>query len=146
MVKLTKAGKIAKRPASLGSSNALIFGSQKKADYLELLQEGGWRVASAKAIGLNYETIRLHIVKDKVFRKAVEDAEAAGKRAKVERLEIALQMAGESGNMTAIIFALQNLDPENWKDRRNVNATLQTPDGKPLQVCVYLPENQRGAK
>lgn len=43
----------------------------------------------------------------------------------------------------AIIFALTNRDPENWKNRQNTELTGK--DGQPLEpTVIILPDNNRG--
>ena len=91
------------------------FDAEKKKAYLELLRNGGRRMASARAVGVNPRTVENHIKKDKKFAAELSRAEIEAN----QQVEDALYQAALSGNVTAIQVWLYNRDPDNWQDKRN---------------------------
>jgi len=91
------------------------FTDKKKKEYLDLLRDGGRRHASARSVGISPWTAVNHMNEDGEFRNEVELAEMEAN----ERVEDALFMAAESGNVTAIQVWLYNRAPDRWTDKRN---------------------------
>lgn len=91
------------------------FTDKKKKEYLDLLRDGGRRHASARSVGISPWTAVNHMNEDEEFRNEVELAEMEAN----ERVEDALFMAAESGNVTAIQVWLYNRAPDRWTDKRN---------------------------
>ena len=99
------------------------FGTDKKEAFLELLRQGGRRGASAVAIGISRETVRLYMKENEEFAVAVSQAEMDAN----ELVEDALFMAATAGNTTAMQVWLYNRDPDRWADRRRHELELTGP-------------------
>lgn len=82
--------------------------------WFDMVSKGVRRYTALKACGLDYHAYRIRRERDPEFRKR----EAAAESASLEGVEDALWAAATKGNMMAIMFLLQNRDPERWQDRR----------------------------
>ena len=94
------------------------------------------RTGYSKSTMYNYKKIDTKFSKD--WDNVVLEAQDNFK----EEAEYALRASVLSGNITAIIFTLKNLDPKKWRDRKEVTGE----DGKPIQMEVpgltqFLKEN-----
>ena len=81
------------------------FGPVKQAAYLENLRSGQGRMMAARNIGIDPSTVDRHAKAYPDYAVQMELAEIAS----VEKVENALYMAAESGNVTACIFLLCNV-------------------------------------
>lgn len=91
------------------------FDKFKKAAYVAHVESGMTRIEASKATGVDRTTVSRHIRNDENFARAVSEAEMA----RVPEVEAALLKACvEDRNVTAIMFYLQNRDPERWRDMR----------------------------
>lgn len=96
------------------------FGDEKKAAYLEQLRNGVRRMAAARAVGVDPDTVSIHKAKDPEFAAACEQAELEA----CEQVEDALFQAAISGNVVACQVYLYNRMPSRWRDKRNVEAAV----------------------
>lgn len=101
----------------------------KKAAYLKAVASGKSFTLAAESVGVHYQTVRNHIKRYPGFRAKISEAELRA----IQGVEWALYEAASSGNLTAIIFYLQNRAPESWRDMRNVRQEISGPDGGPIQ-------------
>lgn len=84
------------------------------------------------------------------FKEAMERGEAKG----IVTVTNALMTAARNGNVTAMIYYLQNRDPENWKDRRYLDTTVRhakseadiSPDMSPQEAAELYAETLRRGK
>lgn len=106
------------------------FDETKKAEYLDLLRNGGRRQTSARAVGIDPSTVAEHMNKYPEFAVEVSRAEMEAN----EQVEDALFQAATSGHVTACQVWLYNRVPDAWSDRRNLK--LQGADGGPVQISV----------
>lgn len=97
-------------------SNILKFDAKKRAAYLEQLQSGGRRYASARAIGISPATVVNHRKADPEFDDQCNEAEKEAD----DEVEDALRMAAISGNVTAALAWLYSRRSERWSDTRKV--------------------------
>lgn len=107
------------------------FGDQKKEKYLRLLRDGQRRGQAARACGVSYETVRLHLHAEPWFAHAVHDAEMDAN----EVVENALFETAKAGNVLAQQVWLYNRSPDRWKDRRNLQVG-GNPEGPPLRLTL----------
>lgn len=114
------------------------FDGVKRQKYLEQIQQGVGRYAAAAAAGTSPRTIERHLEASKTFRDQVSQAELTIN----ETVENALYQSAISGNVVAQQVWLYNRQPERWRDARS-RVEVAGPGGVPIQVTVYLPENQR---
>ena len=92
------------------------FDALKKKKYIELIKQGGRRIASAHAVGISHQTFCNHMKKDRAFKRAVSEAET-----QVNQLvEDALYQAALNGNVVAIQIWLYNRAPNQWRDMRSL--------------------------
>ena len=93
---------------------------QKTLDRVRALAARGLnRKQISATMGIS-ETLRCRLMKDEPeFREALEEGEAMG----IAQVTGYLMNAAREGNVTAQIFYLKNRDPDNWKDRRDIDAT-----------------------
>lgn len=96
------------------------FDAEKKAQYVTLLRDGGRRMASARAVGVDPRTVEKHMHKYPDFAVEVSRAEMEAN----QQVESALYRAALAGNVTACQVWLYNRDSERWKDQRNVKVGL----------------------
>ena len=92
------------------------FDSNKKAAYIALLEAGGRRHVSARAVGVTPQTVVNHMHSDPAFAEAVSLSEMEAD----DGVEDALRMAAISGNVTAALAWLYSRRPERWQDMRRV--------------------------
>lgn len=96
------------------------FGKLKKAEYIRLLREDGrFRMAAAKEIGVSYTTILNHLKSDPEFAEAVQLAEMESNEGVVS----ALYEAAIAGDVNAMKMWLSHRDPQNWSDHKNIHLT-----------------------
>lgn len=121
------------RDASLREGRG--FTPDKQADYLALLAQRVQPAKAAEMVGVAMRTIRDYRGKDPAFVEAETQARADSVAPVVDKLyELAME-----GHMTAILFVLQNADPDNWKDMRRVEkkvthgGSVQLEAGQSLQ-------------
>ena len=81
------------------------FGPVKQAAYLENLHSGHGRTMAARNIGVDPGMVERYAKACPEYAAEIERAEIAS----VEKVENALYMAAESGNVTACIFLLCNI-------------------------------------
>lgn len=97
------------------------FTPDKQAEYLTLLSERVPPSDAAKMAGVSMNSVRQHRAKDPAFVEAETQARSDSAAPFVKRVyELAMD-----GHMTALLFVLQNLDPDNWKDMRQVSKTVK---------------------
>jgi hypothetical protein len=106
------------------------FDETKKAEYLDLLRNGGRRQTSARSIGIDPSTIVDHMNKYPDFAFEVSKAEMEAN----EQVEDAMFQAATSGNVTAMQIWLYNRMPTSWADKRNIK--VQGAEGGPVQISV----------
>jgi hypothetical protein len=84
-----------------------------------LASQGLTRKQISAALGIS-EALRCRMMNNEPeFKTAIEEGEAAG----IAQVTNSLMVAARSGNVTAQIFYLKNRDPDNWRDRREYEAT-----------------------
>lgn len=112
------------RPKKTNGKSAGIvkFDDKKKQAYLDLLQQGGRRHASARAVGITPQTVVNHMHADPTFAEAVSLAEMEAD----DEVEDALRTAAISGNVTAALAWLYSRRPERWQDMRHIKHSLET--------------------
>lgn len=111
-------GRALYRDAALREGRGLT--PDKAADYLALLSDRVQPTEAAKIVGVSMNTVREYRKKDPAFVEAEAQARADSVAPVVGRLyELAME-----GHMTAILFLLQNADPDNWKDMRQMKKTV----------------------
>jgi hypothetical protein len=97
------------------------FTPDKIADYLALLANRVQPTAAAKIVGVTMQTVRDYRAKDPAFIEAERQSRADSVAPVVDKLyELAMD-----GHMTAILFLLQNADPDNFKDMRQLSKTVK---------------------
>lgn len=119
--------------------------AEKKKIWLEALADkkiGGNIMAAVDRTGFAKSTMYNYKSEDPEFSKQWEDLVKEAQDNFKEEAEYALRAAVLSGNITAIIFTLKNLDPKKWRDRKELTGE----DGKPIQMEVpgliqFLKEN-----
>lgn len=84
--------------------------------YLDGLRRGLTRHQAARSAGVNSSTARRYAARDPEFKDAQGDAESEA----CDPVVAVLRETALSGNLTAMMFWLQNRDPDNWKDIRRV--------------------------
>lgn len=92
------------------------FTPDKQADYLAHLRNAIQPGKAAELAGVSAGTVRDHRKKDPAFA----EAEATARAQAVEPIVDRLYSLALDGHLTAIMFVLQNRDPDNWKDMRRV--------------------------
>lgn len=97
------------------------FTPDKQAEYLAHLSDGIPRGMSAKLVGVNLKTINEYRAKDPAFGAAEVTAEAEA----TEPAEVALRNLALGGHLTALMFYLQNRNPDRWKDMRQIAKTVK---------------------
>jgi len=106
------------------------FDETKKAEYLDLLREGGRRQTSARSCGVDPSTVVDHMNKYPDFAIAVSYAETVAN----EQVENALYQAATAGHIVACQVWLYNRKPDDWADRRNLK--IAGADGGALKISV----------
>lgn len=86
---------------------------QLRKQYCALLAQKVTGVAAAEILGVAPQSIHVAASTDPEFAQAIKWARAAATAPVVE----ALFAAAEAGNVIAIKYILENMDPENWFDR-----------------------------
>ena len=97
------------------------FTPDKQAEYLSHLAGNIRPSKAAELVNVNYQTVREYRKKDPAFVAAEAEAEAQG----TEAVEDALYNLAVGGHMTAIMFVLQNRQPDRWKDMRQIAKTVK---------------------
>lgn len=92
------------------------FTLDKQTDFLAHLAEGIPRGQAAKLVGTNLKAVNDYGAKDPAFAAAAVQAEAEA----TEPAEVALRNLALGGHLTALMFYLQNRNPDRWKDMRRV--------------------------
>lgn len=95
--------------------NQAKFTPIKRKAYLELLEKGGRRVASANSIGLHYGSIRNYLKHCPEFQDEIDQAEMDA----CEGVENKLFELALSGHFASIVFWLLNRSKGRWRDHRN---------------------------
>lgn len=84
-----------------------------------LAARGLTRKQISASLGIS-ESLRCRLMNNEPeFKEALETGEAQG----ISLVTSYLMNSARDGNVTAQIFYLKNRDPENWKDRREIDAT-----------------------
>jgi len=117
------------------AQRSVKFDTLKREKYLELLAAGGRRCASARAVGVSYETTRQYRYANPDFQELVELAEQEAN----EKVETALFDAALAGNVTACLAWLYSRCPERWRDMRNVRHEVEPAgEGTPLERLARI--------
>ena len=104
----------------------------KCAEYLRLVgDELMLDCAAAREIGVAPRTVRNLCKENSEFAGAVEEARECREQERCERVEEALYMAAESGNIPAVFGYLYSRWPERWQDKRRHEVTGK--DGGPIK-------------
>lgn len=82
---------------------------------LKKLAEGCSRRQACKGAGFSSATLYRAMRDDPELKKEIEEAEEES----IDEVESVLWETATSGNVTAIIYLLQNRRPDKWQDRRN---------------------------
>ena len=120
-----------------GEREPYKFTTEKQAEYLKLLAQGGRRHASAYKIGITPANICAKRKTDPEFKKAMDLAE----RIANEHVESAMYKSAIKGNVTAQQVWLYNRMPHKWKDARGRDSGDGTGDA--YHYHFYIPDNQR---
>jgi hypothetical protein len=127
----------------------------KELAVLAVLREGH-TFASAAAVGMgaSHDVLERRRKEKPEFDEACKLAQAVGKAKRLKNLTAVLYgAAGQAGEdprfTTALIFALKNLDPENFRDRSdlNVKQEVKYPDTDVAKAIDHLRQKraaQRG--
>ena len=129
------------------------FDDIKRERFLELLKEGGRRLSTCQAIGIDYKTFQRAMELDPAFGEAVSMAEATAN----EVIENALYESAKGywkgegeqrryypGNVTAQQVWLYNRNPEKWKDARNRIELANADPNKPFAIVISGPKDGEG--
>ena len=103
------------RNSNRGNRPLIKFDTRKRERYLEKLRTGCGRGQAAAAANVSRSTIFNHRKADPRFAEVEADAELEAGAA----VENALFTAALNGNVTAMIFYLQNRFSERWMDVRD---------------------------
>lgn len=103
---------------------AKTFSQEKKEAYLEHLRQGLRRGEAATSIGMTRHGVAYHYYRDPEFMAQIEQAELDA----CEKVESALFKAACDGNVIACQVWLYNRKPHQWKDKRNLNMTVNDDD------------------
>jgi hypothetical protein len=106
------------------------FDAERREEFLQLLRDGGRRMMSARAVGIDPRTVQRYIANHDNFRHAVREAEMEAN----EVVEDALFQTATSGNVTAMLAWLYNRDPDQWADRRQMRTEHTGAGGGPVEV------------
>lgn len=109
------------------------FGETKRAAFLQLLRAGGRRGASARAVGVDPDTISIFYRRYPDFLVDLEKAEMEAN----DVVEDALFKAAKNGNVVACQVWLYNRVPDRWADKRQVNSTITLRDEAELVAKRY---------
>lgn len=126
------------------------FDDIKRERFLGLLKEGGRRLSTCQAIGIDYKTFQRAMELDPAFGEAVSMAEATAN----EVIENALYKSAKGyyegegdqrryypGNVTAQQVYLYNRNPDKWKDARNRIELANADPNKPFAIVISGPKD-----
>ena len=116
------------------------FSQRRKNQFVKLLAEGLRRTAAAEQVGVAYSTIHRNLMRDETFAAAVDDAEMHIDDQVVD----ALFEAATSGNVPAATYWLNNRRPQEWGDRKKVEAEHSGPGGGPISIQVIWEDPEAG--
>jgi len=107
---------------------------------LAALQDGETIDAAAVLMGISYSALYVRRQKDPALDAAVKQANALGRNRIAERIAKKLYSGADKCDVdprftTAAIFALKNLDPQNWRDTHEISG----PGGGaiPMQIVMF---------
>ena len=99
---------------------------------VEFIGQGYSTTAFAGHIGVGRTTLYRWIEEHEEFRHAVKAGQAAGAEWWENQLRKIGKTGGETGQATAVIFALKNRAADDWRDAKAVEHTGE--GGGPIQV------------
>jgi hypothetical protein len=100
------------------------FGTDRQKIFLDALKDGKRRCEAAALAGVRRATVCEYVKRCPAFQHGIDQAEIEGAAKELEVVENCLLAACKKGNITAIIFYLQNRG--DWKDKRNLAVTTNT--------------------
>ncbi len=118
--------------------DAYKFDSKMRKRYLNLIRNGGQRVASIESLGITKATLYYYIEKHPEFKQEMAEQE----RLACEPVVQVLRNRVLNGDLKAIEFWLTNRDPESWKKATAVEVSGNK--DKPLHF-TYSKKGENGS-